>query len=116
MTRDVKNSYLKSDGRLIVALGIKDLILVETIDSILVSNKNSINNLKKILQESEKVFDEINLNKTVYRFWGKFTLLTGNKNWQIKKIEVYLKNVFLFSYIDLDQSIGLWLRELLKSK
>ena len=89
LTRDVKNSYLKSDGRLIVALGIKDLILVETIDAILVSNKNSINNLKKILQESEKVFDEINLNKTVYRPWGKFTLLTGNKNWQIKKIEVY---------------------------
>ena len=89
LTRDVKNSYLKSEGRLIVALGIKDLVLVETIDAILVSNKNSINHLKEILEESERNFDEINLNKTVHRPWGKFTLLTGNKNWQIKKIEVY---------------------------
>ena len=42
LIKDVENSYLRSEGRLIVALGIKDLILVETVDAILVSNKNSI--------------------------------------------------------------------------
>ena len=40
LIKDVENSYLRSEGRLIVALGIKDLILVETIDAILVAKKN----------------------------------------------------------------------------
>ena len=88
MTKNVKNSYLKSEGRLIVALGIQDLVVVETIDAILVSNKNYINDLKEILQESEKKFDEFNLNKTVHKPWGKFTILSKSKYWQVKKIEV----------------------------
>ena len=86
LIKDVHNSYLRSEGRLIVALGIKDLILVETVDAILVSNKNSISSLKKLLEESQKnKFDEFKLNKKVHRPWGKFTLLSEHKNWQVKK-------------------------------
>ena len=89
LIKDVDNSYLRSEERLIVALGIKDLVLVETIDAILVANKNSINYLKDLMEESQNnKFDEFKLNKKVYRPWGMFTLLSQNKNWQIKKIEV----------------------------
>ena len=88
----IKNStscYVKSDGRLIVAIGIEDLIIVETNDSILIAKKNQSQKIKNVVEElNNKNFQEGKNHKRIYRPWGNYISIANNKTWQVKKIEV----------------------------
>ncbi len=84
-----KNSYLRSESRLIVGLGLENILLIETPDAILISNQKHAQELKKIVNElKEKKFPESIEHKTIYRPWGNYTLIAENKNWKVKKIIV----------------------------
>ena len=84
-----RDSYIKSENRLLVTLGIKDLIIVETADATLVSNKSHTEKLKLIVNElQEKGYKEGSLHKKIYRPWGSYTSLIDSENWLVKKIEV----------------------------
>ena len=84
-----KNCYLKSEQRLIVGIGIENLIVVETNDAILVANREhsqNIGNIIKSLNSSE--FPEGKMHKKIYRPWGNYTTIAEGKRWQVKLIEV----------------------------
>ena len=84
-----KNCYLKSEQRLIVGLGIENLIVIETNDAILVANREhsqNIGNIIKSLDQSE--FPEGKLHKKIYRPWGNYTQIGNGNRWQVKLIEV----------------------------
>ena len=89
MTDNVKNSYLRSENRLIVALGIEEIIIVETIDAVLIAKKDQTQFVKNIVRKLEiEKKPEANIHKTVYRPWGNYTSISEGKNWQVKKIIV----------------------------
>ena len=54
LAKDIKNSYIRSESRLIVSLGIKDLIIVETNDALLITEKSKAQEIKDIVKELEK--------------------------------------------------------------
>ena len=84
-----KNCLLRSDNRLLVTLGLKDLIVVETTDAVLVSSKNKAKELKLILKKLDKKgYKEITSHRKVYRPWGNYTSIAEDKSWQVKRIEV----------------------------
>ena len=81
--------YIKSENSLLVTLGLKDLILVETSDAILAANKNELSNIKNVLDKLDKKgFKEVNTHKKIYRPWGSYTSLIESQNWLVKSIEV----------------------------
>jgi len=86
---NVKNSYLRGEERTIVGIGIKNLVIVETIDAILVANKNETqyvkNIVEKLLSENKS---EASTHKTIFRPWGNYTSIAESSNWQVKKIIV----------------------------
>jgi len=89
-TKNVKNSYLRSESRLVVALGMRNIILIETEDAILVAEKKEINDLKEFIKDLEnKNVQEVKNNKIFHRPWGQYTSLIENKTWQVKRIKVY---------------------------
>jgi hypothetical protein len=51
MTYATSNCYLRSKDRLITTVGVKDLVVIETEDAILVSHKNETLKIKKIVEE-----------------------------------------------------------------
>jgi len=80
---------LKSEQRLIVGLGIENLIVVDTNDAILVANREhsqNIGNIVKSLSESE--FPEVKIHRKIYRPWGNYTTIVEGNRWQVKLIEV----------------------------
>ena len=88
-----KNCYLRSENKLLVTIGLKDLIVVETDDTVFISSKNEIDSLKKILEDLQnKGFEEIASHSKIYRPWGHYTSIAGSKNWQVKRIEVKPKS------------------------
>ena len=86
-TKNVKNSYIRSENRLVVGVGLDNMLLVETDDAILVSNKKAISSLKDIVKELDKRnFQEIKMHNKVYRPWGYYVSLVADKTWQVKRI------------------------------
>ena len=84
-----ENCYIKSDERLLVTLGLKDLIVVDTPDATLVANKQNTANLKSLVNLLDsKGYKEGILHKKIYRPWGSYVSLIESKNWLVKKIEV----------------------------
>ena len=81
--------YIKGENSLLVTLGLKDLILVETSDAILAANKKELNNIKTVLNKlNKKGYKEVNTHRKIYRPWGSYTSLIENQKWLVKSIEV----------------------------
>ena len=86
---DVQNCFLKSDNRLLVAVGIKDLVVVDTNDATLIIDINQTHKIKNIVENLNK--NNISEGKThtkVYRPWGHFISIEEGINWKVKTIEV----------------------------
>ena len=89
ISKEVKNSYLRSENKLIVGLGLENLIVVETNDAILVANKNKAQNVKNIVELlKDRGEPEATIHKTIFRPWGNYTSIAEGINWQVKKIIV----------------------------
>ena len=89
LSKDTKNCLLKSDKRLIVGIGLEDLIVVETSDAILVANKNDDQKIKDIVQDlKKKGFSEGQVHQKVFRPWGSYASVANESRWQVKLIKV----------------------------
>jgi mannose-1-phosphate guanylyltransferase/mannose-6-phosphate isomerase len=89
MLEDVRNSLLRSEHRLVAGVGLRDILVVETADAILVAPMDRAQDVKKIvprLKASNK--DEYRLHRTVYRPWGSYTVLEEQERYQIKRLTV----------------------------
>jgi mannose-1-phosphate guanylyltransferase/mannose-6-phosphate isomerase len=86
---NVKDSYIHSSGRLISVMGLKDIIIVDTQDALLVANKESskkVNNLVQKIKSINRVESE--LHRKVYRPWGFFDSIDIGEGFQVKRITV----------------------------
>ena len=89
MANDTKNSYLRSENKLLVALGIEDVIMVETNDAVLVANKKYSQRIKDIVNElKRKNIPEGQIHSKIYRPWGYYLSVVGEDRWQVKLIHV----------------------------
>lgn len=87
--RDVKNSYIRSEHRLIAAIGIENVIIVETDDAVLVTDRNNDQDVKAIVQElNERSRDEAMVHTRVYRPWGCFQTLDSGNGFQVKRLVI----------------------------
>ena len=87
--KNTKNCYLSSEARLLVGIGLEDLIVVETNDAILVSNKSESQKVKEIVKIlKEKNIPEGIKHSKVYRPWGHYKSIIEEDRWQVKVIEV----------------------------
>lgn len=86
---DVGNSYIQSDGRMVAAIGIDNLLIVDTPDALLVADRGRAQDVKKVVQQLKLMnHDSHKLHRTVARPWGTYTVLEEGSNFKIKRIEV----------------------------
>ena len=89
LAKDTKDSLIISEDKLVVSIGLENVVIVETRDAVLVSKKNCLDSLKEVVSSlNKKGFDEAQNHKKVYRPWGSFLSLEAGDSWQIKKIDV----------------------------
>jgi mannose-1-phosphate guanylyltransferase/mannose-6-phosphate isomerase len=83
------DSYFRSDSRLIAAIGVNNLVVVETPDAVLVADRDSVQDVKKIVNRL-KAEDrpEAHLHQRVYRPWGSYESLVVADRFQVKRIVV----------------------------
>lgn len=89
LAEEVSGSYINAGGRLVAAIGVKDQIIVETKDAILVAAKDRAQEVKAIVArlKAEKR-DEVRLHKKVSRPWGSYEGVDQGERFQVKRIMV----------------------------
>lgn len=86
---DVNGCYIRAEERMIGAVGVEDLVIIETADAVLVAHKDRSQDVKKIytrLKESGHAAHQ--LHQTVHRPWGTYTVLEEGDGFKIKRIVV----------------------------
>ena len=89
ISRNTRNSYLRSEKRLLATIGIQDLIVVETGDVVLVAkmeNSQEVKNIVNILKENDNPLGAE--HKKIYRPWGFYESIVEDQRWQVKLITV----------------------------
>ncbi len=86
---DNKNSILYCGSRLVSAIGLKDMIVVDTADATLICPKSRAQEVRKVVNILKKSgAKEAITHTTVLRPWGSYTVLESGEGFKIKKIEV----------------------------
>ncbi|MCI5120839.1 MAG: mannose-1-phosphate guanylyltransferase/mannose-6-phosphate isomerase, partial [Candidatus Electrothrix sp. AUS4] len=89
LLEDVENCLIRSEDTLVAAIGLRDTLIVETSDAVLVAPMDRSQDVKKIvnkLKQSKR--GEFYSHRTVYRPWGSYTTLEIHDRFQIKRITV----------------------------
>ncbi len=83
------NCYLRSEHRLVVGLGVDNLVVVETDDVVLVAHRDRAQDVKTIVGLLEREgASESKAHRRIYRPWGSYDGITEGERWQVKKIVV----------------------------
>ena len=89
LIEESKNCYVRSENRLVVGIGIENLIIIETNDAILISEKSETQRVKNIVKKlKEKNIPEGQNHRKIYRPWGHYLSVVEDERWQVKLIQV----------------------------
>ncbi|MFO7766101.1 MAG: mannose-1-phosphate guanylyltransferase/mannose-6-phosphate isomerase [Pelovirga sp.] len=88
-TRDTTRSYLHATHRLVAAIGIKDMVIVETADAILVAPISQTQEVKALVEQLKlQKRNESLFHRRVNRPWGFYESIDSGKRFQVKRISV----------------------------
>jgi len=86
---DVSNCTIQSNLRLVGAVGITNLVIIDTADAVLIADRDRAQDVKHLYASLKKAGHEAHrLHSTVHRPWGTYTVLEEGEHFKIKRIEV----------------------------
>lgn len=89
LIHDVQGSYIASNHRLVAAVGLRDHIIVETADAVLVAHRDKVQDVKAIVQQLNAAGRPETLHhRRVTRPWGAYESIDASDRFQVKRITV----------------------------
>ena len=89
LAHDSQGCYLRSDGRLIAAVGIENLVVIETSDALLVSTRERADDVRIAVEQLKKVKrTEPAIHRRVYRPWGYYESIDAGDGFQVKRLMI----------------------------
>jgi mannose-1-phosphate guanylyltransferase / mannose-6-phosphate isomerase len=86
---DSEGCYFYSESRLLAAVGLKDHVVVETKDAVLVAPKTHVQDVKKLVfRLKEKGRYEHSLHREVFRPWGSYDSIENGPRFQVKRLKI----------------------------
>jgi mannose-1-phosphate guanylyltransferase / mannose-6-phosphate isomerase len=86
---DTTGCYIQSEGRVVATVGLKDLIVVDTPDALLITDKNRVQDVKQVVSQLKLQNHATHqVHRTVHRPWGSYTVLEEGPQYKIKRIVV----------------------------
>ena len=86
---DVANTMINSRHRVVAGVGLKNLVIIDTEDALLVSHVDRVQDVKKIVERLKLECNEVaDTHNTVVRPWGSYVILGEGKGYKIKRIVV----------------------------
>lgn len=89
MAHNTQDCLIHSTNKLVATVGLRDIVIVETKDAVLVADKNQVQDVKKIVERlKSEGRSEYQLHREVYRPWGKYDSIDNGERYQVKRITV----------------------------
>ncbi len=89
LTHDVSGSYLHAQSRMVTAVGVDSMVVVETRDAVLVAPRNRVQDVKQIVNQLKSLGRrEAATHAKVYRPWGDYETIDQSHRYQVKRITV----------------------------
>lgn len=86
---DSRNTFVQGEKRLVAAVGVDNLVIVDTGDAVLVASRNRAQEVKAVVDElTRKDHDSAVYHRTVHRPWGSFTVLEDADDCKVKRLVV----------------------------
>lgn len=84
-----RDTHIHADSRLVAAVGVQDLVIVETKDAVLVAHRDQVQDVKKVVEQIRKDGRHEHMNhREVYRPWGMYDSIDSGQRYQVKRITV----------------------------
>jgi mannose-1-phosphate guanylyltransferase/mannose-6-phosphate isomerase len=88
-SEDCQRSYLNSNHRLVAAIGLKDMVVVETADAVLIAPRARAQDVRQVVDSlRSKGRNEAKYHRKVYRPWGAYEGIDVDQRFQVKRITV----------------------------
>ena len=89
MLENARNNFIRAETRMVAALGVDDLVIVETADVVLVARKDRVQDVKKLVDrlKADQRCEHL-IHKQVYRPWGWYEGIDEGERFQVKRIMV----------------------------
>jgi mannose-1-phosphate guanylyltransferase/mannose-6-phosphate isomerase len=89
IVKDTTNTYIHAENRMVTAIGVNNLVIVDTSDAILISAQDKASEVKEIVSSLKaKSRGECNNHRKVYRPWGWYDSIESGDNFQVKMLYV----------------------------
>jgi mannose-1-phosphate guanylyltransferase / mannose-6-phosphate isomerase len=89
MLKDTSGTFVRGSDRMVSAVGVNDLLIVDTADALLVCARDAVQDIKQVYNELKARGSETAiLHRTAHRPWGSYTVLEEGERFKIKRIEV----------------------------
>jgi len=86
---DSENCFIQGGKRLIAAVGVKDLVIVDTADAVLVADRERAQQVKQVVEQLRaNDHAAARIHQTVHRPWGSFTVLEDEADCKVKRLTV----------------------------
>lgn len=86
---DSHNSYVFSDNRVVSIVGVKDLIVVDTKDAVLIVDRNQVQDVRKVVAQLQQQNRSVShQHRKVYRPWGWYDSIDEAERFKVKRISV----------------------------
>jgi len=89
ITKDTVNTYINATNHLVVAIGVQDLVIVDTPNATLISTQDKSQEVKKIVEHLQSQGREEQFcHRKVYRPWGWYDVIESGEHFQVKKLHI----------------------------
>jgi mannose-1-phosphate guanylyltransferase/mannose-6-phosphate isomerase len=86
---DCQGSYVRAGSRLVTAVGLENMVIVEDKDSVLVAHKDKAQDVKALVDELKRQGrEETQLHRQVFRPWGSYDSIDSEDGFQVKRLIV----------------------------
>ncbi|CAI8755298.1 mannose-1-phosphate guanylyltransferase/mannose-6-phosphate isomerase [Methylocaldum szegediense] len=87
--KDTQNSLLYSQSRFVAAVGLADVVVIETTDAVLVAHKDRAQDVKTITEHLKKANRSEHIFHTkVHRPWGDYESIDNGQRYQVKRLTI----------------------------
>jgi len=84
-----ENCYIQSGKRMVAAVGVRDLVIVDTADAVLVSDREHAQQVKQVVEQLHSDnHSAATHHQTVHRPWGSYTVLEDENDCKVKRLTV----------------------------
>ncbi len=84
-----ENCFIQGEQRLVAVVGVKDLVVIDTGDAVLIAHRERAQQVKQVVEQlRESGHAAARFHQTVHRPWGSFTVLEDGADCKVKRLTV----------------------------